>query len=40
MTPLPTISPSSAYQTANNWKTLYNNGTMQVLPIEGSDYEL
>lgn len=30
----------SAYQTANNWKTLYNNGTMQVLPIEGSDYEL
>lgn len=34
--------PSSlveSYKTATNWSTLYTNGTMQVLPIEGSIYE-
>lgn len=28
-----------SYKTATNWSTLYTNGTMQVLPIEGSIYE-
>lgn len=27
------------YKTATNWSTLYGNGTMQILPIEGSYYE-
>lgn len=30
----------SSYQTANNWKTLYNNGTVTFAAIEGSDYDL
>lgn len=30
----------SNYQTANNWKTLYNNGTLTFAAIEGSQYEL
>ena len=30
----------STYQTANNWKTLYNNGTVTFAAIEGSQYEL
>ena len=29
----------NSYKTATNWSTLYNNGTMQILPIEGSIYE-
>lgn len=29
----------SSYQTATNWSTLYNNGTMTVSAIEGSPYE-
>lgn len=28
-----------SYKTANNWKTLYDAGTMTILPIEGSIYE-
>lgn len=28
-----------SYKTATNWSTLYNNGTLEVLPIEGSAYE-
>ena len=28
-----------SYKTATNWSTLYNAGTMDVLPIEGSIYE-
>ena len=28
-----------SYKTANNWKTLYEAGTMTILPIEGSIYE-
>lgn len=28
-----------AYKTATNWSTLYNDGTMDVQPIEGSIYE-
>ena len=30
----------SSYQTATNWSTLYNNGTVTFEAIEGSDYEL
>ena len=30
----------STYQTATNWSTLYNNGTVTFTAIEGSDYEL
>ena len=30
----------SSYQTATNWSTLYNNGTVTFSAIEGSDYEL
>ena len=30
----------STYQTATNWSTLYNNGTVTFSAIEGSDYEL
>lgn len=30
----------STYQTANNWSTLYNNGTISFVKIEGSQYEL
>ena len=30
----------STYQTANNWKTLYDNGTVSFVAIEGSPYEL
>lgn len=30
----------STYQTAANWSTLYNNGTLTFAAIEGSDYEL
>ena len=30
----------SSYQTATNWKTLYDNGTLTFAAIEGSDYEL
>ena len=29
----------SSYKTANNWKTLYNAGTVEFLAIEGSEYE-
>lgn len=28
-----------SYKVATNWSALYNNGTMEVLPIEGSIYE-
>lgn len=28
-----------SYKTAGNWKTLYDAGTMSILPIEGSIYE-
>lgn len=34
--------PSSlveSYKTASNWSTLYNNGTMSIVAIEGSQYE-
>ena len=30
----------SSYQQANNWSTLYNNGTVEFVKIEGSQYEL
>ena len=30
----------SIYQTATNWSTLYNNGTITFKKIEGSDYDL
>ena len=30
----------STYQTATNWKTLYDAGTVTFVAIEGSDYEL
>ena len=30
----------SAYQTATNWSTLYNGGTLTFAAIEGSQYEL
>ena len=30
----------STYQTAANWSTLYNSGTLTFAAIEGSDYEL
>ena len=30
----------STYQTANNWSTLYNNGTITFAAIEGSQYEI
>ena len=30
----------SSYQTATNWSTLYNDGTVTFSAIEGSDYEL
>ena len=30
----------SSYQTATNWSTLYNNGTVNFVAIEGSEYEL
>lgn len=30
----------SSYQTASNWSTLYNNGTLTFAAIEGSPYEL
>ncbi len=30
----------SSYQTASNWSTLYNNGTVTFVAIEGSPYEL
>lgn len=30
----------STYQTATNWSTLYNNGTVSFVKIEGSIYEL
>lgn len=30
----------SSYQTATNWSTLYNNGTVTFVAIEGSEYEL
>ncbi len=30
----------ASYQTATNWKTLYNNGTVTFAAIEGSEYEL
>ena len=30
----------SSYQTATNWKTLYDGGTVTFEAIEGSDYEL
>lgn len=30
----------SSYQTATNWKTLYDGGTLTFSAIEGSDYEL
>ena len=30
----------SSYQTATNWSTLYNNGTVTFTKIEGSIYEL
>ena len=30
----------STYQTATNWKTLYNAGTVTFVAIEGSEYEL
>ena len=30
----------SSYQTATNWSTLYNGGTVTFSAIEGSDYEL
>ena len=30
----------SSYQTATNWKTLYDDGTVTFEAIEGSDYEL
>ena len=30
----------STYQTATNWSTLYNNGTITFKKIEGSDYDL
>lgn len=30
----------STYQTATNWKTLYDNGTLTFAAIEGSLYEL
>ena len=30
----------STYQTATNWSTLYNNGTVTFVAIEGSEYEL
>lgn len=30
----------STYQTATNWKTLYNGGTLTFAAIEGSQYEL
>ena len=29
----------SSYQTASNWSTLYNNGTVTFVAIEGSEYE-
>lgn len=29
----------SSYQTATNWSTLYNNGTVNFVAIEGSQYE-
>lgn len=29
----------STYQTASNWKTHYNNGTVDFVAIEGSEYE-
>lgn len=29
-----------SYQTATNWSTLYNNGTVTFVAIEGSEYEL
>ena len=29
----------SSYQTATNWATLYNAGTVEFLAIEGSEYE-
>ena len=30
----------SSYQTATNWSTLYNDGTVTFVAIEGSEYEL
>lgn len=30
----------SSYRTATNWSTLYNDGTVNFVAIEGSDYEL
>lgn len=30
----------SSYQTASNWSTLYNNGTLTFAAIEGSPYQL
>lgn len=30
----------SSYKTANNWKTLYDNGTVTFAAIEGSEWEL
>jgi hypothetical protein len=30
----------SSYQTATNWSTLYNEGTLTFAAIEGSEYEL
>ena len=30
----------SSYQTATNWSTLYNDGTVTFVAIEGSDYEI
>lgn len=30
----------SSYKTATNWSTLYNNGTVEFVAIEGSEYEL
>lgn len=30
----------STYQTATNWKTLYDGGTLTFAAIEGSQYEL
>lgn len=29
----------SSYQTATNWSTLYNDGTVTFVAIEGSEYE-
>lgn len=29
----------ASYQTATNWKTLYDDGTVTFVPLEGSEYE-